>query len=106
MSTKKVYVIKPLNALFTKAVNYKAYRMERRSTRYNSEIALRISRIRKKLDVQMKSHTFSGQDPIAVLGFLARCKMACNHNGVSQGAAVWCFQFYLTVQAMPYYSSA
>ena len=47
----------------------------------------------------MKTYTFGGQDPIAVLGFLARFKMACDHNGVREGAAVWCFQFYLTGQA-------
>ena len=92
-------MIKPLNDLFTKAVNYKTYRLERCSARYNSEVARHISRIRKKRDVQMKSHTFSGQDPIAVLGFLSRFKMACDHNGVRQGAVVWCFQFYLTGQA-------
>ena len=51
------------------------------------------------MDVQMRSHTFSGQDPIAVLGFLARPKMACDHNGITGGAAVWCFQLYLTGQA-------
>ena len=34
-----------------------------------------------------------------MLGFLARFKMACDHNGVSEGAAIWCFQFYLTGQA-------
>ena len=97
--TNRVDVIKPLNELFTKAVNYKTYRLARRSAQYNSEVARHISRIRKKLDVQMKSHTFSGQDPIAILGFLARFKRVCDHNGVSQGAAVWCFQFYLTGQA-------
>ena len=47
----------------------------------------------------MESHTFSGQDPIAVLGFLARFKMACNHNGINDGAAAWCFQSYLIGQA-------
>ena len=47
----------------------------------------------------MKSHTFSGQDPIAVLGFLARLKMVCDYNGVSKDASVWCFHFYLMRQA-------
>ena len=47
----------------------------------------------------MRSHTFSGQDPIAVLGLLARLKMACDHNGITEGAAVWRLQFYLTGQA-------
>ena len=92
-------MIRPINNLFTKAVNYKTYRLERRSARYDSTVARHINRYRKKLDVQMRSHTFSGQDPIAVLGFLARLKMACDHNGITEGAAVWCFQFYLTGQA-------
>ena len=47
----------------------------------------------------MRSHTVSSQDPIAVLGFLARLKMVCDHNGITEGAAVWCFQFYLSGQA-------
>ena len=55
--------------------------------------------------MQIKTHTFGGQDPIAVLGFLARLKMACDHNGVSEGAAVWCFQFYLTGQAQAFVQS-
>lgn len=47
----------------------------------------------------MKIHIFSGQDPIAVLRFLARLETVCDHNGVSEEAAVWCYQFYLTGQA-------
>ena len=92
-------MIRPLNDLFTKAVDYCIYRLENRSARYDASSARRINLYRKKLDVPMKTHTFGGQDPIAVLGFLVRFKMACDHNGVSEGAAVWCFQFYLTVQA-------
>ena len=96
---KRLPVIGPLNDLFTKAVDYRTYRLESRSARYEASTARRINRYRKKLDVQMKTPTFGGQDPIAVLGFLAQFKMACDHNGVSEGAAVWCFQLYLTGQA-------
>ena len=92
-------MIRPLSDLFTKAVDYRTYRLESRSARYDASTAWRINRYRKKLDLQMKTHTFGGQDPIAVLGLLARFKMACGHNGVSEGAALWCFQFYLTGQA-------
>ena len=55
--------------------------------------------------MQMKSHTFSDQDPIAVLGILTRLKMACDHKGITEGAAVWCFQFYLTDQAHALFQS-
>lgn len=33
------------------------------------------------------------------LRFLARFKDACNHNEVSEGAALWCMQYFLTGQA-------
>ena len=92
-------VIRPLNDLFIKAVDYRTYRLESRRTRHDARTAQRINCYRKRLYVQMKTHTFGGQDPIAVLGCLARFKMACDHIGVSEGAAIWCFQFYLTGQA-------
>ena len=91
---KRLPVIRPLNDLFTKTVDYRTYRLESRSARYDASTARRINRYRKKLEVQMKTHTFGSQDPIAVLVFLARFKMACDHSGVSEGAAVWCFQFF------------
>ena len=80
---KRLPVTRPLNDLFTKAVDYRTYWLESRSARYDASTARQTNRYRKKLEVQMKSHTVGGQDPIAVLGFLARFKMACNHNGVS-----------------------
>ena len=98
-------MIRPLNDLFTKAVGYRTYRLESRSAPYDASTARRINCYRKKLEVQIKTHTFGGQDPIAVLGFLARFKMACDHNGVSEGADVWCFQFYLTGQAHALFQS-
>ena len=89
-------MIRPLNDPFTKPVDYRTYRLEIRSERYDASTARRVNRYRKKLEMQMKTHKFGSQDPIAVLGLLARFKMACNHNGVSKGAAVWRFHFYFT----------
>lgn len=47
----------------------------------------------------MKKSAFSGEDHISVLNFLTCSCMACNTNAVHEGAAMWCFQFYLTWQA-------
>ena len=80
-------MIRLLNYLFTKAIDYRTYRLESRSARYDANTTPRINRYRKKLEVQVKTHTF------AVLGFLARFKMACDHNRAIESAAVWCFQF-------------
>ena len=96
---RRPMVIRPLNDLFNKAVNYKTYLLERRGGRYDSKVARNINRYPNKLDVQMKYQTFSSQDPIALLGFLARLRIACDHNGITDGVAVWCFQLYLTGQA-------
>ena len=74
-------MIRPLNDLFTKAVDYRTYWLEISSACYDAGTARRINRYRKKLEVQMKTHTFGGQNPIAVLGFFARFEMACDHNG-------------------------
>ena len=41
-------VIRPLNDLFTEAVNYKTYRLERHSARFDSTVARHINRDRKK----------------------------------------------------------
>ena len=84
-----------LNDLFTNAVDYRTYRLEISSVHYDVSTARLINRYRKKLEVQMKTHTFGGQDPIEVLGLIARFKMAFHHNGVIESAAVWDFQFYL-----------
>lgn len=55
--------------------------------------------MQKKLDVRMETDTVSAQDPIAVSGLLARSRTTCDHDGVREGAASWCFQLYLTGQA-------
>ena len=78
---KRLPVIRPLNDLFTKAVDYRTYRLESCSVRYDASTPRRINRYGKKLQVQMKTNTFGGQDSIAVLRFLARFKMACDHIG-------------------------
>ncbi|CAN8074214.1 unnamed protein product [Agarophyton chilense] len=91
--------IKPLNELFTKVVEYRTYRLNDRSRKYKSKVARGIARYQKKFNVQMKEHSFSGADAISFLNFLQRFKTACNHNGLSERAALWCFQFYLTGSA-------
>ena len=58
-----------------------------------------MGKIERKLTVQMKDHAFSGDDPITVLGFLARYKDACDKNEISEGAALWAVQFFLKGQA-------
>lgn len=65
-------MIKPINDFFKEALYYRAYRLEHRSSRYDAGTARLVNLDQKKLDLQMKTGTLSGRDPIAVMGFLAR----------------------------------
>ena len=91
--------LEPLNDLFTKAVDYRTYRLENRNAAYTSSVAQKITKQHKRLSFQMGDTTFSGDDPIAIIDFLQRFKIACDQNGFSEGAAMWLFQFYLKGQA-------
>ena len=48
----------------------------------------------------MSRVTFTGSDPIAILGFLTQFRNACYHNDVSEDKAVWLFQHYLAGRAL------
>ena len=48
------------NDLFTNAVDYRTYRLEIRSARYDVSTARLINNYRKKLEVEMKTHIFGG----------------------------------------------
>lgn len=91
-------MIKPVNDLFTKAVDYGNYRLAKRRARYDSSVASTTHLMQDKIDVRKKTHIITGQDPIAILGILARLKTACSHSIVKEGPAVWCCQYYLTGQ--------
>lgn len=91
---KKSKVVEPLNDLFTKAVDFKSYRLANRRARYDSSVASKIEEVPKQVNSQMKTQVFSGKSLIAVVEFLASFKTTCDHSIVSNGAAVWCSQFY------------
>ena len=100
IDVQHVRPIRPLNYLFKKFMDYRRYRLHNRSGRYNAKVASMVSRAGKRMALQMKGVTFSGDDPIAVLNFLSRFTAACNQNGVHEGAALWCFQFFMTGTAL------
>lgn len=94
-SEKELAVIEPLKDLVFRAVDFRDYRVGSQSARFDYSVTSRIQSTREKLDMQKKPHTFSGQDPISVLGLLARFRTVCSHNGVSKGPpdryGVWRF---------------
>lgn len=80
--------IRPLNEKFAKLVDYRTYRLLRRSQTYNLRVARKTARCQKKLNAQMKGHFFSETDPISALNFLQRFRTACSHNELTEEAAL------------------
>lgn len=81
-------------------LKFKAYQFIVRSARYRKEVDSTIRKAGKRMTLQMKGYTLSCNDPVAIPGFLQSLKTACDQNGVSEGAAFWCFQVFLTGPAL------
>lgn len=47
------------------------------------------------MTAQMKTYAFIPFDPILIIGFLKNSKLACDTNGVSEGAAMWLFHLFM-----------
>ena len=66
VDVRHVLRIRPLNDLFKKVMDYRRRRLHNRSGRYNAKVASTVSKAGKRMNLQMKGVTFSGDDPIAV----------------------------------------
>ena len=97
--SRKPTVIRPTNDIFSRAVDYRSYRLVNRKQEYTERIQRSMGKYEKRMKVQMAHHRFNGKDPITVLDFLARFKDSCDRNNISEAAAVWCFQYFLDGQA-------
>lgn len=63
-------MIKPVNKLFADAVDYRNYRLIKKSALYDDDGANELSKMIKKTVVQMKDQTFNAKDPASIIAFL------------------------------------
>lgn len=77
------------------AVDYRTYRFENHSLRYDKTDSTYIAKIVKKVKSQMKAHLCNPKDRIYLIGFLATLKHACDTNRNYEGAAVWVLPDYV-----------
>lgn len=78
-------VIKHVNKLFADAVDYRNYRLIKKSTRYEDDVANKLNKMTKKTAVQMKDRTVSAKDPVSIIAFLQNFKAACNACNIHEG---------------------
>lgn len=48
----------------------------------------------RRLEAHLKSLNFDGFDPISI-SFLPAFQIACDTNGIHEGAAMWLFHFFV-----------
>lgn len=48
-----------------------------------------ISKLARRMTLQIKPHTFDPLEPISIIDFLKICKLFCDTSEVHKGAAMW-----------------
>ena len=81
--------------MYAKALDYKTYRLNDRSTHYSHRVAGKISKWITRMKVQLGQKQFDPADPVSILSYLSTFKTACDSIGVHEGAAVWLFSAYM-----------
>jgi hypothetical protein len=79
---------------FRRILDYRYYRLYRRSDRYDSHIASKVSRWARQMEASFKLR-FDGSDPLAVLKFMNAFVEAANTNGIRYSAALHVLRSFL-----------
>lgn len=88
-------VIQTVNKRFCNAIDHSSFRLENRSVEYDHTVSKNVSKMSKRMTVQIKSHIFDHLDRISIIGFLCNFKSACDTNGVHEGAAISHSNFFM-----------
>ena len=79
---------------FRRILDYRYYRLYKRSDRYDSHIASKVSRWTRQMEASFKLR-FDGSDPLAVLQFINGFVEAANTNGIRESAALHVLRSFL-----------
>jgi hypothetical protein len=90
---------------FRRILDYRYYRLHKRSSRYDAEVAGRVAKWTRQLEASLKLR-FDGSDPLAVLQFLHSFVEAANTNGIKEGAAVYVLRSFLDSPAREEFTAA
>lgn len=63
-------VVRSVNKQLEDAVDYRNYRLSKKSSRYENEVANELNKMTKNIAVQMKNRSFSGKDSVSIITYL------------------------------------
>ena len=87
--------LSPTNSLYKDALSYRSYRLEDTSQRRTSRETGKVRDYIKRMDIKLKQHHFTGEDPIMVLDFLARFVREANIQEMSEAQAFLALPHFL-----------
>eukprot|EP00171_Calliarthron_tuberculosum_P008308 IDg8308t1 len=90
---------------FNEALSYRIYRLNDTSQASSDKVSAKIGQYNRLTRHAMEGHTFSDERPIEVLPFLSQFRTTCNHNGISEAAAVRLLPKYLKGEAKKNFQS-
>lgn len=80
--------LRQLNYLFSKAFDYRTYRLRNQDSDYTSQVAQKIAKQQKRLNFEMVDTTLTGDYLIVIIELLQGFKIAFDQNGFPTGAAI------------------
>ena len=94
---KTLTELNPSNRMFAKVLSYKNYRLYKRNPSESGRVRRKVSSWTKRMATTVGK--FNGSDPISVIQFLAKFKVAADNNGIPEGGAKLVLRNFLSGRA-------
>lgn len=98
--------LKPTNPAFDRLLSYRFYRLSRHTSQQTGRQTGEVRRFIKSLELSMKQHAFSGEDPILVLEFLTRFVEEADTLGMTETQAYLAFPYFVKGNTIKQYRAA
>lgn len=88
-ATKRAFqVLQTVKRHYSRAVDYRAYRLANSFIRYDETVPNHVSKMVKKQKLEMKARFFDPSSLISIIGFLATLKLVCDTNRIRKRVAI------------------
>lgn len=77
------------------APDFRTYSLENNSGRYKDEVAGTIAKWASRLQLQMKTSSFSQFHTVSIIASFYSFKLACDMNGLHERAVMWLLHFFM-----------
>lgn len=94
----RLTVIRPVKKLFSNAFDYQSYRLIKKFSRYDHDTANKVSKMTKKIAVQIKNETISDKHPRRLS---PSCRISKQHGRPTTFTRVQPCRYFSTTKPVP-----